>query len=88
MGNILIVGGKPKIADFEYAKRMGDDSKVHQARTVCDVLLQSLSGSLTASGRVPNVSCPSRSNHKSTCSRHKEGEKRPRTRPKPRFRQR
>ena len=35
MGNLLVVNDMPKIADLEYAKRVNDDSKVHQARTVC-----------------------------------------------------
>lgn len=34
MGNILIVGNCPKIADFEYAKRVDDDSPMHLGRAV------------------------------------------------------
>ena len=39
MGNILIVDDGPKIVDLEYAKRLDDDSKTHQTRTVCVRLL-------------------------------------------------
>lgn len=34
MGNILVVGNCPKIADLEYAKRVDDDSAMHHGRTV------------------------------------------------------
>lgn len=35
VGNILIVTGIPKIADLGHAKRVNDDSEVHQKLVVC-----------------------------------------------------
>ena len=39
IGNILVVDDGAKIADLEYAKRVDDDSPMHQGRTVRIVTL-------------------------------------------------
>lgn len=60
MGNILIVNDEPRIADFEYAERVDDRSRVHPARTVSHNTARE-QNYMQTSLRALRVSCRSKS---------------------------